>query len=188
METQPLSFLPPALLIVDMQRGMASAQAGERNNLTAEQNIARLLELWRSARRVVVHIRHVSRTPGSLFYPGQKGVEFQDAFVPWDSEHVVEKNMPDAFVNSGLERWLRMRDITSLVVVGVSTNNSVESTVRTAGCLGFKTQLVADATFAFAKADFNGRWRSAADVHALSLANLHGEYAQVIATSALLQS
>jgi nicotinamidase-related amidase len=188
MKIQPVPNLPAALLIVDMQRAMASANAGERNNLSAEQNMSRLLDHWRKAGHVVVHIRHMSRTPGSGFFPGQPGVEFQEAFAPRDSEHVVEKNMPDAFVNTGLEKWLRVRDITSVVVVGVSTNNSVESTVRTAGCLGFTTQLVADATFAFAKADFNGQWRSADDVHAMSLANLQGEYAQVVATNTLLLS
>jgi nicotinamidase-related amidase len=77
METQPISSLSTALLIVDMQRGMASVQAGERNNVAAEQNIARLLELWRSVRRAVVHIRHTSRPPRSLFSCFIKGLSFK---------------------------------------------------------------------------------------------------------------
>ena len=95
-------------------------------------------------------------------------------------EHVVEKNVPDAFINSSLERWLRVRGESVLVIVGVSTNNSVESTARTAGNLGFKTYVVSDGTFAFEKLDFNGLRRSAEEVHAMALANLHGEYATVI--------
>ncbi len=176
----------PALLIIDMQKGMATQAAGARNNPQAEHNIARLLQAWRRVAAPVVHIRHISRTPGSPFWPGQAGVEFQDTLMPLPSEHVLEKNVPDAFINSGLERWLRVRDISRLVIVGVSTNNSVEACARTAGNLGFVTQVVADATFAFAKADYAGTHRSADDVHAMALSNLDGEYASITQVQDLL--
>jgi nicotinamidase-related amidase len=171
-----------ALLIVDMQVGMTWPSPNIRNNPQAERVIAKLLQDWRDDGRPVVHIRHVSRTPGSPFWPGQVGVEFQPALMPLPSEHVVEKNVPDAFINTGLERWLHARSIFSLVIVGVSTNNSVESTARTAGNLGFKTFVVADATFAFERSDFNGIRRTAEEVHAMALANLDGEYATVISS------
>lgn len=172
----------PALLIIDMQVGMTWPQPDVRNNLGAEAVIAKLLEDWRARESPIVHIRHISRTPGSPFWPGQHGVEFQPALIPLPTEHVVEKNVPDAFINTGLERWLHTRGVSSVVIVGVSTNNSVESTARTAGNLGFRTFVVADATFAFAKPDFYGVSRSADEVHAMALANLHGEYATVISS------
>lgn len=176
----------PVLVIIDMQKCMASPAAGVRNNPSAEQNIARLLAAWRAPEATVVHVRHISRSPASLFAPGQPGVEFQPALAPLPGEHVVEKNVPDAFINTGLERWLRMRGVDQLVIVGVSTNNSVESSARTAGNLGFKTVVVADATFAFEKADYAGVPRSADEVHAMSLANLDREYATIATTAALL--
>lgn len=175
-----------ALIIIDMQKGMASPAAGARNNPAAELNIATLLHAWRKAGAMVVHVRHISRTPGSPFWPGQPGVEFQEELAPLADGHVLEKNVPDAFINTGLERWLRVRDISGLVIVGVSTNNSVEASARTAGNLGFNTQVVADATFAFAKVDYAGTHRSADDVHAMALANLDGEYATIVHTSELL--
>jgi nicotinamidase-related amidase len=176
----------PALLIIDMQKGMASAAAGARNNPQAERNISALLQRWRETGAPVVHVRHISRQPGSLFWPGQPGVEFQDQLAPLPSAHVVEKNVTDAFINTGLERWLRARGIDKLVIVGVSTNNSVESTARSAGNLGFHTTVVADATFAFAKVDYAGTPRTPDEVHAMALANLDGEYATIATTSALL--
>ena len=175
-----------ALILIDMQKGMGSAAAGPRNNPQAESNIARLLVAWRAGGDPIVHVRHVSRTPGSLFWPGQPGAEFQDELKPLDGEHVVEKNVPDAFIHSGLERWLQVRDIRELVIVGVSTNNSVEASARTAGNLGFETTVVADATFTFDKTDFAGTPRSADEVHAMSLANLDGEYCRVVTTAQLL--
>ncbi|HVM60665.1 MAG TPA: cysteine hydrolase family protein [Verrucomicrobiae bacterium] len=172
----------PTLVIIDMQQGMRSPAAGKRNNPQAESNIARLLSAWRERNATIVHVRHISRTLGSLFWPGQPGVEFQKELKPLDSEHVVEKNVPDAFINTGLERWLHVRGIKELLIVGVSTNHSVESTARTAGNLGFKTMVASDAVFAFDKVDYSGTLRTADEVHAMSLANLNGEYATVIST------
>ena len=175
----------PALVIIDMQRGMSEPNAGARNNVGAEKAIAELLSAWRAAKAPIVHVRHISRTPGSPFWPGQAGVEFQPKLAPLDSEHVVEKNVPDAFVNTGLERWLHARGLGALAIVGVSTNNSVEATARTAGNLGFKTYVASDATFAFAKADYNGVHRTADEVHAMALANLQGEYATIVSAAEL---
>lgn len=178
----------PTLIIIDMQKGMADPAAGPRNNPDAESNIASLLNAWRGAGATVVHVRHMSRSVRSPFRPGQPGAEFQDQLAPLAGEHVVEKNVPDALVNTGLERWLRVREITQLVIVGVSTNNSVEATARTAGNLGFQTQVVADATFAFDKVDYYGKTHTADEVHAMALANLDGEYATITTTERLLGS
>jgi nicotinamidase-related amidase len=98
----------------------------------------------------------------------------------------VEKNVPDAFINTGLERWLLVRDIRDIVVVGVITNNSVEATARTSGNLGFRTVVVSDAAFTFDKTDYSGTVRSAEEVHAMSLANLDGEYATIATTQETL--
>jgi nicotinamidase-related amidase len=177
---------PKTLIIIDMQRGMADPKSGRRNNPQAEDNIAALLAAWRVAGRPVVHVRHMSRSPESVFWPGQVGAEFQQRFVPLATEHLVEKHVTDAFACSGLERWLHVRSINELVIVGVATNYSVEATARSAGCLGFATWVVSDATFTFDKPDLTGVLRQAEDIHRMSLSNLHGEYSTVISTAVLL--
>ena len=178
----------PALIIVDMQNGMRWPSSGDRNNPQAEDRILQLLTTWRTVKAPVVHVRHVSRTVGSPFWPGQEGADFQPALAPLPNEHVVEKSIPDALINSGLERWLRVRGIDEMVIVGVSTNNSVEATARTAGNLGFRTRVVSDATFAFAKRDYDGVPRSASEVHAMALSNLDGEYAHVTTVDQILNA
>ena len=55
-----------------------------------------------------------------------------------------------------------------------------------AGNLGFDTFLVEDATFTFGRKDWNGTWRSADEVHAMSVANLDGEYCSVVRTNEVL--
>ncbi|BCB61843.1 hypothetical protein HaloA020_25440 [Halomonas sp. A020] len=56
-----------ALILIDMQQGMATEEAGERNNPQAETNIQRLLTVWRHRDEPVVHVRHLSRLPSSPF-------------------------------------------------------------------------------------------------------------------------
>ena len=176
-----------ALIIIDMQDGMRTYRPLERNNPHAERQIAALLHAWRAAGLPVVHVRHISRDAASVFAPGQAGAAFQPPFAPLTIEHVVEKNVPDAFIQGGLERWLHVRGIRDVVIVGVATNNSVESTARSAGNLGFNTTVVADATYAYAQLDYAGVARSADDVHVMSLANLDGEYARVRTTDEVLK-
>ena len=175
-----------ALLIIDMQKGMADPTLGRRNNPDAELHIQQLLNAWRQAQRPIIHVRHISRSDASVFRPGQPGCEFQDALHPLAHEHVVEKNVPDAFSATGLERWLHLRSIQQLVIVGVITNNSVESTARSGGNLGFDVIVAADACFTFDQTDLSGRLWAAEDVHALSLSNLAMDYARVFNTGEIL--
>jgi nicotinamidase-related amidase len=182
----PAMAAPAALVLIDMQEGMRFDRLPPRNNPGAEDRIAALLAAWRAAGQPVIVVRHISRSPDSVFAPGQPGAAFQRRFLPLAHEHVVEKNVPDAFVNSGLERWLHARGLRRLVIAGVSTNNSVEATARSAGNLGFDTVVAADACFAFDKRDYGGTLRSAEDVHLMALANLDGEYARVRGTAQVL--
>jgi nicotinamidase-related amidase len=175
-----------ALVIIDMQQGMHHPRLGRRNNPEAELHMQQLLGAWRQSQRPVVHVRHMSRTPGSVFWPGQPGCEFQEALAPLTHEQVLEKNVPDAFAVTGLERWLQMRAIRQLVIVGVITNNSVESTARSAGNLGFDVIVAADACYTFDQTDLAGRLWPAEDVHALSLSNLAMDYARVMQTLDIL--
>ena len=120
------------------------------------------------------------------FRPGQSGAEFQARFYPLPHEHVADKHVTDAFSGSGLQEYLRLHTIGELVVTGVSTNYSVEATVRSAGCLGFVTTVVSDACFTFARANLEGRICTADEIHLMSLSNLDGEYATVRTTDAVL--
>lgn len=175
-----------ALVIIDMQAGINHPKLGRRNNPDAEVQMLALLDAWRRTGRTVIHVRHFSRSPDSVFWPEQSGVEFQPAFDPWDGEGEIHKQVPDAFCHTALEGWLRADGINQIVVVGVVTNNSVESTARTGGNLGFEVIVPHDACYTFDGADFFGQPRSAEEIHAMSLANLQDEYAQVLATTQLL--
>ncbi|RON57033.1 cysteine hydrolase family protein [Pseudomonas frederiksbergensis] len=175
-----------ALIIIDQQKGILHPKLGRRNNPQAEERIVALLAHWRLTGRPVIHVQHLSHSPESVFWPQQSGVEFQERFLPSVGERLIQKRVPDAFCATGLEAGLREAGIEQLIIVGVATNNSVESTARTAGNLGFNAWVVEDACFTFDKADFFGHPHSAEEVHAMSLGNLHGEYATVVSTAQIL--
>ena len=172
-----------ALVLIDMQRAIDHTSWGIRNHPEAEQRIADLLQWWRERRMPIYHVRHDSVEPQSTYRPGQPGHEFKAEAAPQADEPVIPKSTGSAFVNTGLETRLRAAGQTVLVIAGVITNNSVEATVRHAGCLGFTVYLAEDACFTFGRADWNGVRRTADEVHALSLANLHGEYCTVTTTA-----
>ena len=175
-----------ALLIIDMQRAIDHPDWGVRNNPQAEANVAALLAGWRAAARPLFHIRHDSREPQSHYRPGQPGHDFKPETAPLAGETVIGKQTNSAFIGTGLEGLLREAGIGHLVIAGVITNNSVEATARMAGNLGFQTYVVKDGTFTFGRNDFDGVWRTASEVHAMSLANLSGEYATVVSTADVL--
>jgi nicotinamidase-related amidase len=180
-----------ALLIVDVQKAIDAsyhAADGPRNNPDAEQNIARLLAAWRKAGWPIIHVRHNSTIATSAYRPGQPGNDFKDEVAPAGDETIIAKQTNSAFIGTGLERHLRDNEIDTVVVAGVVTNNSVEATVRMSGNLGFRTVLVEDACFTFARRDHHGRLRSAEEVHSMSLANLAGEYCEVVTTAAAIKA
>jgi nicotinamidase-related amidase len=175
-----------ALIVIDMQRAIDHPSWGLRNNLDAERNVMTLLLAWRASQRPIYHVRHDSTEPASHYRPGQPGNEFKPEAQPLSGETVIPKQTSSAFIGTGLEARLRAARQTLLIVTGVITNNSVEATARMAGNLGFDTFLVEDACFTFARKDWNGVLRSASEVHAMSLANLDGEYCVVTTTAEVL--
>ena len=183
------AFSGAALLIIDLQMAIDDprwAAEGPRNNPEAEANIARLLDGWRRSGGVLAHVRHDSTEPDSTYRPGGPGHPFKPEAEPRPGETIIPKRVQSAFVDPAMGKFLGERGVSRLVVCGVITNNSVETTVRHAANLGYAITLVEDACFTYPKRDWRGVLRSAEDVHAMSLANLDGEYCRIARTEMVL--
>ncbi|HSP21202.1 MAG TPA: cysteine hydrolase family protein [Planococcus sp. (in: firmicutes)] len=175
-----------ALVIVDVQKAFADPKWGERNNPDAEKNIEKLLHRWRQEGGSIVHIQHRSRDPESLFYPEKDSFGLIEALQPKDDEAVMEKTVNSAFIGTGLEDYLRGKGIEAVVIAGLTTPHCVSTTTRMSGNLGFRTYLVSDATAAFALVGPDGVRYDAETVHALTLATLHEEFAEVVTAEEML--
>lgn len=176
-----------ALILIDIQKGFDDAAYwGPRNNPQAEANAGKLLAAWRASQRPVFHVQHRSVTPGSPLRPGQPGCDHKPEVQPLPGEPVIGKNVNSAFIGTDLEAQLRERRIDTVVIAGLTTAHCVSTTTRMAGNLGFRTLLAADSCATHARTGHDGRAYDAESVHAAELAALHGEFAEVVDTGALL--
>ncbi len=176
------------LLVIDVQMAFDDPRWGRRNNPEAENNIALLLKAWRETGRPVIHVHHIGVTPQSLFRAGSAAVEPKPEALPMPYEAVIRKSVNSAFIGTDLEARLRVLGCTEVVVAGLTTNHCVETTTRMSGNLGFRTILAADAAATFDRTGPDGRVHAAEDIHAMTLANLHGEFAEIADTRTLLEA
>lgn len=165
----------PTLIVVDVQRAFDDSGWGERNNPHAEERIADLLAAWRDSAAPLVHVRHESARPEGRFRRGSDAFEFKPQAAPLPGERVIEKRVHCAFVGTDLERLLRDAGAKTVVVAGLTTDHCCSTTARVASDLGFETWVVADATAAHARAEFD-----AETIHRTALASLDGEFAEVL--------
>ncbi|GGR95046.1 cysteine hydrolase family protein [Deinococcus sedimenti] len=177
---------PPTLLLIDLQQGFTDPRWGPRNNPHAEANAARLLGAWRDRGWPVIHVQHVSQDANSPLRPGQTGVDFMPATAPRPGEATVQKHVNSAFIGTDLHARLQALRVQDLVIAGLTTDHCVSTTTRMAGNLGYRVQLVGDATGTFDRVGPDGTHHPAAQLHAAHLASLHGEFATVVTTAGLL--
>lgn len=185
METLPQNAV---LLIIDVQQGFDEPTWGNRNNPKAEENIAQLLAAWRKTNRPVFHVQHLSLSPDSPLRATYPGHAIKDAVKPQEGELLFQKHVNSAFIGTDLERQLRTRGHDTLVIVGLTTPHCVSTTTRMAGNLGFRTFIVSNATAAFDLVGHDGRHYPAEEIHAVSLATLHDEFATVVETETVLRA
>ncbi|MBV4358678.1 isochorismatase family protein [Pinibacter aurantiacus] len=155
-----------ALVLIDLQKGTLSAQLAHPAKAVLA-NAARLLDAFRNASLpvVIVHVnpvgapwtktrKQVSMIPADA--EGQKAAEAkmqEEGFftiVPeimlQPGDLLVTKKTWNAFYETGLHDELQKRNVTGIVLGGVSTSVGVEGTARAASELGYNITLASDAT------------------------------------------
>jgi nicotinamidase-related amidase len=177
-----------ALLLVDVQKGFDDPVWGRRNNPDAEKNMAALLQAWRQTGRPIFHIQHCSLHPHSPLQADSPGHTIKDLVHPQGEEPVFQKHVNSAFIGTDLEEHLRRDSITTLIITGLTTNHCVETTTRMAGNLGFDAYLVSDATATFDRRGPDGVLHPAEEIQAMTLVNLHQEFATIVTTDEVLRN
>ncbi len=131
---------------------------------------ARLLELFRAREMPIFYTREAHRQDlsdcppskrlrgrqtlrigdigpmGRILVSGEVGTEIIPECCPRPGEVVIEKPGKGAFFKTPLSEQLKGREITHLVVGGVTTEVCVQSTLREANDRGYECLLVEDAT------------------------------------------
>ncbi len=140
----------PALLLVDLQKGLAGRPTAHPFDGVVG-NAAALAQSFRARKLPVVLINVDGSAPGRVerarahraFPAGW--TEFLPELKRQPADHVLTKRTWGAFTGTDLEEYLRGSDVTQVVVAGVATSAGVESTARQAHELGFNVALAIDA-------------------------------------------
>jgi nicotinamidase-related amidase len=177
---------PPALLLIDVQQGLDAPVWGARNNPQAEEQMLVLLAAWRHRGWPVVHVQHDSVEPDSPLRPERPGNAVKPGFEPVGDELLFRKTVNSAFIGTGLETRLRAAGVDALVVVGLTTDHCVSTSVRMAANLGFDVVVVDDATATFERTGSAGENWTAEQMHRAALASLHGEFGRVATAADVL--
>jgi len=176
-----------ALLVVDMQDYFLDPRsharvAGAKRLLG---NVIALAEAFRKQGRPVILTRHLNTAADSGLLDEWWRETITEAnplskitagLSRLPRAAVIRKTQYDAFHKTALERTLRARKITQLVIAGVVTHLCVETTARSAFVRGFHVFLPTDAT-----ASFDGRH------HRASLLNLSHGFAAPMLTREVME-
>lgn len=170
------------LLVIDVQQGFNDPSWGSRNNPQAEENIAKLLEVWRRTDHPIIHVQHLSKEEHSPLGVDSPGSQFKEQAQPHAHELIIQKSVNSAFIGTHLEQILHTHHFDTLVIAGLTTDHCVSTTTRMAGNLGFQTYVISDATATFERTGYDGRTYTAQEIHDVSLVSLNHEFATVVDT------
>jgi nicotinamidase-related amidase len=172
----------PALLLVDIQKAFLEKDYPGliRNNEHAEFICGKILKKWRTLDLPIIHVRHSSTNPESKLHKSRPGFEFNDYVIPLETEIVLTKEVNSAFIGTNLENILIKSHIDTLVIVGMTTNHCISTTVRMSGNLGFDTYLISDSTACYNTKGINGEIIDCNTIYNSALASLQEEFATVI--------
>jgi len=154
-------------------------------------NVRLIQEAFRRHEMEVIHTRIQSLTRDGrdrskghkrlnlLAAPGSHEAEFIESVapLPGGDEIVINKTASGVFSSTNLHYVLKNLDVESLFVVGVYTNECVETTVRDACDLGYLVTLIEDACATVTP-----------ELHDASLATLRDRYARILTTADVIRT
>ncbi|MFK7964601.1 MAG: cysteine hydrolase family protein [Burkholderiaceae bacterium] len=132
--------------------------------------VSRLMNAFRAHRLPVIHTRECHRPDlsdcppakrdrgspsmrigdpgpmGRILIAGEDGTDIVPALQPTANELVIDKPGKGAFYETTLAQALKERNISQLILAGVTTEVCVQSTMREANDRGFECLLATDAT------------------------------------------
>jgi nicotinamidase-related amidase len=148
-----------ALLVMDYQSMIVDLVGAQKEALLA--NAKSLIASARKASVPVIYVvvgfrpgfpeisaRNLSFSAAARsgrFSPGSKVLDIHDAVAPEGEEVVVTKHRVGAFPSTDLDMVLRAKEITTLILAGISTSGVVLSTLRAAADYDFRIVVAEDA-------------------------------------------
>jgi nicotinamidase-related amidase len=155
-----------ALVVIDLQKGIAGRPTEPHTAQDVVKNAARLVQAFRK-HGMPVFLVHVVHSPETMLvmqtdttFPRPPVLppdwsEFVPEIAPVPSDIVITKKQWGAFYGTELELQLRRRGMDTIVLCGISTEYGVESTARFAYEYGFQQVFAEDAMTSSVAASHN---------------------------------
>ncbi|MCG6533695.1 MAG: cysteine hydrolase [Syntrophales bacterium LBB04] len=177
------------LILVDLQNDYFPGGRMELIGIQAAAAKAQvLLNDFRRSKSLIIHIQHVSTSPGATFFlPETDGAKINQMVVPQGKEIVVVKNYPNSFRDTSLQEILKHNKINHLVICGAMSHMCIDATTRAAFDLSFNC-IVSEDACATKDLNFKDTIIKAREVHASFMAALSSPYAKVISTKEIVES
>ena len=150
-----------ALVLIDLQKGIAGNPVAPHSGAEVVANAARLADRFRElgALVVLVHVMYSKDGRDRLTAPVDSQMpartlppdwaDFVPEIGPRDGDLIIAKHQWGAFYGTELDLQLRRRGVNTIVMGGIATNMGVESTARDAYERGYAQVLVEDAMASF---------------------------------------
>ena len=180
---KPAKLAQSAVIIVDAQREYLDGSIPLSGIDDALVEIRKLLEQARAQKVPVFHVVHHTQPGAPIFDPQSPMSDIIDSVKPVDGERIVSKNLPSAFVNTDLKKYLNETGRKEVVVAGFMTHMCINATTRSAVDLGFAPTVIATACATRDLPGPGGTVVRAETVHQTNLASLADLLACVCQTS-----
>ncbi|MHB8107348.1 MAG: isochorismatase family protein [Candidatus Cryosericum sp.] len=138
----PVKLNNPALLIIDMQRGLFEKELPIYDEDRLLANINLLADKAHAAKVPVFWIQHCSE---KTLVEGTDGWKLHKAFIPSKADSFIRKHHSNAFQDTPLKAELDALHVRTVVVAGLVTHGCVQHTCNGAHELGYDVVLVKDA-------------------------------------------
>jgi nicotinamidase-related amidase len=139
-----------ALIVIDLQKGIVTIPPAHPMSEVIDRS-AQLARAFRERSMPVVLVNVTGAAPGRVdalrpnFKPPSDWAELCPELDAQPTDHRVSKQRYGAFIGTDLDAYLRSRNVTQVLITGVSTSAGVESTARSACDHGYNVVLVTDA-------------------------------------------
>jgi nicotinamidase-related amidase len=146
-----------ALVVIDLQKGIAGMPTVPHSNDDVRARSAELADAFRAKQALVVLV-HVDPGPNGILFPrpitdvqrpplggAPDFAEIVPEMGPKPGDVIVTKHHPCAFNGTDLDIQLRRRGIQTIVLCGIATNVGVEATARIGFEYGYNLVFADDA-------------------------------------------
>lgn len=169
-----------ALLLIDIQNDYFTE--GKHPLYHAQETLEtakKLKRLFEERHVPVYYIQHIAPFFAPFFAAHTKGADIHEALMPCDPDTIIIKHTPNSFHNTRLQDVLKAAGIKKLVICGMMTHMCVDTTIRCAKDLGYRTILISDACTT-SDLHWNDTCIPATMVQAVYLSSLHPRFAKVM--------